>query len=380
MAAKPRVRPEQREILNEIAYKGRMGRDSVQNITRAYAAQALGRIGSKDDIKSLENILTARRGVDHNVKRSAAIGLGLLGRLVSGEDRTRVAQVLLRACSKSKDKSTVNFGIISLAYLLVDDIQSGTTDVIGNTKADEYLLEMAEKGSYLHKGFGALALGLVLREISDELAIEEYQEFREKALTILRDGIQSTKMDKKGQAAFCTAAGIAKDTRSRKALVEIVSDRNGDKMLRSYAALGLGLIGEATKDVTQAIAEAMKERSSEELRRQTAVALGLLGNPTISGMNKDAVELLIDELKDAKTQSHKGQIVLALARIGDHRALDKLIELLKDQKEQDLTRALACAGLGLIGDLEYIPSLARGSKNINYRASIDLINEFLSIL
>ena len=28
------------------------------------------------------------------------------------------------------------------------------------------------------------------------------------------------------------------------------------------------------------------------------------------------------------TQSHKGQVVLALARIGDHRAVDRLIDLL----------------------------------------------------
>ncbi len=53
---------------------------------------------------------------------------------------------------------------------------------------------------------------------------------------------------------------------------------------------------------------------------------------------------------------------------------------MKNQGEQDLTRALACAGLGLIGDLELIPSLARGRKDVNYRASTDIINEFLSIL
>ena len=124
----------------------------------------------------------------------------------------------------------------------------------------------------------------------------------------------------------------------------------------------------------------MQERSSEELRRQTAVALGLLGNPKIQGTGKDAVELLLDELKEARSQSHKGQVVLALASVGDHRAVDPLVELLKNKGEQDLTRALACAGLGLIGDLELIPSLARGSKNVNYRASTDIINELPSIL
>jgi len=374
------VLPEQREVLATCALKGRLFKDSAQNLTRAYAAQALGRIGTQGDIRTLENVMTAKRGVDQNVQRSAAIGLGLLGRLVSGDDRVQVAQVLLKSINKVKDKSTKNFAIISLAYLLVEDIKSQTTDVIGNTKADEFLLETTEKGSYLHKSFGAIALGLVVREIKDDLDVEAYQEFREKALGLLRKGVASKRGDKKGRAAFCTAVGIAKDTRSREALLKIVSQRNGDKMLRSYAALGLGLIGEPTSAVAKAIAEAMQERSSEELRRQTAVALGLLGNPKISGTGKDAVELLLEELKDARTQSHKGQVVLALATVGDHRAVDKLVELVKDKGQQDLTRALACAGLGLIGDLEWIPSLARGSKNVNYRASTDLINEFLSIL
>ena len=374
------VTEEQREILAECALKGRLGRASASDLARAYAALALGRIGSANDIRTLESILNARRNVDPNTRRSAAIGLGLLGRLVSGDDRVQVAQVLLRSIDKTKDNSTKNFAIVSLAYLLLEDIKTNSTDVIGNTTADEYLIETATKGSYLHKGFGALSLGLVLREITDELDVEAYQKFREEAITILRGGVGSKRMDKKTQAAFCTALGVAKDLKSREPMRLILADKNGDKMLRGYAALGLGLIGQSTPEVAKTIADAMRERSSDELRRQTATALGLLGNPTIQGTGKDAVEILIDELKDAKSQSHKGQVVLALARVGDHRALDALVDLMKNQGEQDLTRALACAGLGLIGDLELIPSLARGSKDVNYRASTDIINEFLSIL
>ena len=98
------------------------------------------------------------------------------------------------------------------------------------------------------------------------------------------------------------------------------------------------------------------------------------------GTNQDAVDLFLEEMQDAKSQSHKGQIVISLARVGDHRAVDKLVELAMDSKEQDLTRALATAGLGLVGDLEWIPSLARLSKHVNYRASTDVVDEVLSIL
>lgn len=72
--------------------------------------------------------------------------------------------------------------------------------------------------------------------------------------------------------------------------------------------------------------------------------------------------------------------MIALARVGDERALPKLVTMLRDKNEKDLTRALACAGLGIVGDMEWVPSLSRISKDINYRASVDAINEVLSIL
>lgn len=371
---------EEREVLADAALKGRLYRSNVNDLIRSYAAHSLGKIGTRADIRTLENVLTARRGMSKNVQRSAAVGLGLLGRLVAGEARVDVAKVLLKSYDKLKDNSTKNFALMSLAYLLIDDIKSSSTDVLGNTQADELLLQTAEKGSYMHKPFGALALGLVLRDINDELEIDKYQEFKDSALGILREGVVSKKMDKKGRGAFCTALGIAQDADSSETLRAMVADTKGDKQLRGYAALGLGLIGNPTSEVMKTIADSMRERSSEELRRQTAVALGLLGNHKIQGTGKTAIELLVDELKQAKSQNHKGQVVLALASIGDHRAVDPLVGILQNKGEQDLTRALACAGLGLIGDLELIPSMARGSQDVNYRASTDLVNEFLSIL
>ncbi len=374
------VDKDQRDALAEAAVKGRLYKDNVSELTRAYAAHTLGQIGTITDIKVLETVLTTRRGMGKNIQRSAAIGLGLLGRLVSGSDRVDTAKILLDTVKKSKDPSTTNFGIISLAYLIIDDIQTQTTDVVGNTTADEKLLELAEKGNYMERPFGALALALILRAMPDDLEIDRYQQFKEEALKVLRAGVAEGKGDKKTQAAFCTAVGIAHDDRSREALRQIVDDKKEDKMLRGYACLGLGLIGLPTKEITQSIADAMRERSSEDLRRQSAVALGLLGPTTVGGTGKTAIELLLEELKEAKSQAHKGQVVLALASIGNEKAVDPLVEILKSKSEQDLTRALACAGLGLIGDLEWIPSLARASTNVNYRASTDLVNELLSIL
>jgi len=369
----PSMSEAQRDILRECANKGLLGKIDVPGVVQSYAVLVLGRIGNSKDIGVLRNAMTNRRAKDKNVQRSAAIGLGLLGRLVSGEDRIEVAKTLLASIDKAKDASTENFAVISLAYLLIEDVKAGKTDVLTGSKAGEYLLQTAEDGTYLTKPFGALALSLVGREIGEETTIDALGEYRSKAQAILRAGLDSKKLDPRGRAAFATSLGIIKDSQSVKTLVGIVANDKEDEELRGYSALALGLIGQGTPDVKNAIRGALKERRSEELRQQTATSLGLL-------QDKEAVPLLLEELKNATSQNAKGQVVLALAKVGDARAVDAMVDLLKNQREQDLTRALACAGLGVIGDLEWIPSLSRISKNLNYRASVDIINEVVTIV
>ena len=121
------------------------------------------------------------------------------------------------------------------------------------------------------------------------------------------------------------------------------------------------------------IREALRSRRSEHLRRSSATALGLL-------RDKGAVEILLEELQVARSQSMKGQVVVALAKVGDERAIKPLIALLKDGNESVLTRALACAGLGIVGDINWMPSLSRISQDINFRATGDAFREVLSIL
>ncbi len=364
---------DQREILRTCLNKGRLYRNDVQKLHQGYVALTLGRIGNANDIRVLQNAMLNRRNKDKNIQRSCAIGLGQLGRLVSGDDRVAVARTLLDSMKKVKDASTQNFAIISLADLIIADVQADKTDVIGSTKVGEFLLKMADDGKYIQRPFGALALGLIGRAITEETTVPAYGEFRSKSLDILRNGLLTKKLDKRGRAAFATSLGIIKDNRSVKSLVALVKDSKEDQELRGYAALALGLIGHGTNDVLIPIREALKERRSEELRQQTATALGLL-------KDKEAVPLLLEELRRAKSQNVKGQVVLALAKIGDARAVEPLVNLLKDKKEQDLTRALACAGLGVIGDLEWLPSLSRISLDVNYRASTDAVNEVLSLI
>lgn len=363
------------EMLQELVnctLKGKLGKVDCSTEVRTYAALALGRVGTPAMVKPLQQAMTART-VDRQIQRSVAIALGLLGRLVPAETRVEIAKVLKEGIDKNSDNSVRNFGIISLAYLINKDVEEGKTDVLEGAKAGEYLLAQAADGAPIQRPFGALALGLVVRALGDnDNRIEAYKGFKQKSLEIMRDGLQSQKLDKRSRAGFGVALGIAKDVYVRKTLQAIVGDGKEDKELRGYSAIALGLIGAGNDEIRKTLRAALEERS-EEMRQQIATALGLL-------KDAGAVDTLLQALKDAESQNLKGQIVLALAKIGDARAVDPMVNLLKDKKEGDLTRALACAGLGVVGDLEWIPSLSRISKDINYRASVFYVNEVLTIL
>jgi HEAT repeat protein len=369
----PSLLPEHRAELRAGLLRGVMHKQPVGSLVRSYAALALGRVGDRSDINVLHRGMTMRRNKNRDIQRSCAIGLGQLGHHVQGEDRVAVADVLLEQIGRSKDASTRNFAIISLSDLLRADIRADRTDVLDGSKAGTYLLREAADGNYMVRPFAALALGLVGKQIGDTPSVMAYGEFRHRSIQVLRDGLQSKKLAKRGRAAYATALGILQDRGSIPELVQLAADKKEDTELRGYAALSLGLIGVASSNVLKPLRTALRERRTEELRQQMATALGLL-------RDREAVPLLLEELRTAKSQNVKGQVVLALARIGDARAVDPLIACLEDKQEQDLTRALACAGLGVIGDLEWLPSLSRISLDVNYRASTDLLNEALSLI
>ncbi len=370
------VSDRQREVLQDCVVKGKLYGRKMQALVRSYACLALGRIGKHAQIGAFEGILFSRRVKNNNIKRSAAIGLGLLGKLANDEERVKIAKTLLKAIDKGKlkDASAQNFAFISLAYLILYDVQAGKTAVISDTKADETLLKVTVDGRLTQKPYGALSLALISREIGDTTSIKKLGDFRSKALETIRNSFRSGKgLDSHARAGFAVSLGIAKDTLVVKELTKVLSDRKADPFLRAYCALGLGLIGIGTNEVKVAIREALKDRRSKDLRQQAAVALGLL-------QDQEAVPLLLKELDKAKTQAQKGLVILALAKVGDARSVAPLIKRIKNPREKDLTRALCVAGLGVIGDLEWIPSLSRISENVNYRASTDVMREVLSII
>ena len=218
-----------------------------------------------------------------------------------------------------------------------------------------------------------IALGLVARGVGERPDAVAYGELRSRILDTLRKGFDEDRGDPRNRGAWAVALGLMKDDRSIARLTAVVSNRDGDRELRGYAALAVGMIGVPERAAVEAIRNALRERSSEELRLQCATGLGLLAAP-------GTVDLLLKELAETDSQFVQGQVVLALAQIGDARTIPPLLAILRDGTRPEATRAIACAGLGLLGDLERRASLSLLTTGLNYRAVVDAVTEVFSIL
>ena len=111
------VTPDIRRDLTDCALKGKLSGKEASNLVRAYATLTLARIGGTDELRTMKTILGPRK-LDDGILRSAAIGLGVLGRTVEGDSRKEAAEILMKAIDQAKEDSVRNFAIISLAYLL----------------------------------------------------------------------------------------------------------------------------------------------------------------------------------------------------------------------------------------------------------------------
>ena len=368
------ISPETLDALRECTLKARLFGKPASPLLTAHAAEALGRVGLEEHAQTLALVLSLRTaGTD--VRRSAAVALGRMAPRLDPAGRAETAAAIVKAFPSLKDASTRAFALMAVAETAAADLKRRRTDVLdahGGAVGD-WLLSVAEQGAYLQQPFGALALGVVCREIDETAPTASASLFRERAIPVLRRGLDDPRHDPRSRGAFAVALGLAKDDGARKRLLEVLSDRRQDTELRGYAAVAIGMIGGASPPEVAAIEGALAERLSDELRLQCATALGLLGVAR-------AVPVLLKELQAADTQNLQGQIVSALGRIGDARSIAPLAALLSSQEQPDLTRAMACVGLGLVGDLESVPSLCLVTSGINYRATTDALRELLSIL
>ncbi|MHC4937563.1 MAG: HEAT repeat domain-containing protein [Planctomycetota bacterium] len=326
---------------------------------QAYIGYALGKIGNAESVPVLTRILKGR-SYSRFARRSAATALGLCAANADPDVQDAAVKSLKRYIDKSSgDRTGENFATIALSR-------------IGSDEAIKTLIGLIDKGSRMLKPYAALGLGTL-----SWYRAQDKQPLDPATLDRIRKVVAKGSRkyaDTETKAAFMIARGLLKDRSAIEECVKIVS-RRGDDRLRGPCCVALGLMGRegVTEEVKTALRDALKERRSADLRRDAATALGLL-------RDADTVDLLLEELKNARSFTVQGQIILAIGTIGDERAIQPLIEILDNTSRPDATRAMAAVGLGMIGDLLEVPRLSRLSKDYNYRASVADLDELLYIL
>ncbi|MEM8884418.1 MAG: HEAT repeat domain-containing protein [Planctomycetota bacterium] len=352
------IRPD----LEELVVTGKVGRTELNDRIRAYAAFALAKIASPESLESMNKALKSRR-VGRVVKRSIAIACGTCAQNASPELKDATVKALRAFIKKSGgDPSGENFAIIALS-------QIGTPDALN------YLLNLADSGKYGQRPYAALGLGTHVWYKERAKERKEGEGMDPAMMTKIRNTIVKLSQkykDTDTKAAFMLTRGLLKDKTAIEECVKLIT-RKGDPVLRGFCCVALGLIGEATENVKDALKIALAERKSTDLRRDAATALGLM-------RDADVVKMLIEELDKSKSFAVQGQLITAIGTIGDHTAIDPLIDILDNTSRPSAARALAAVGLGMIGDLLPLARLSRLSKNYNYRASVKDLDELLFIL
>jgi len=348
------------EIFKDGTYQGKEQGDRI----RAFAGYALAKMEQPSTLSTVLDVLNSRRH-PKVVKRSAAIAAGTIAALPEVDDKMKddAVKSLQRFVEKGGDPSGENFAIIALSQ-------------IWNEKANKYLMKVAENGKYGQRPFAALGLATEVFYRDQGAEAKEIEPMpadqREEIVKTLRDLSDKFK-DSDTKSAFLLSRGLVRDQSAVDELTEIVAKRSADPVLRGFSCVALGLIGDASENVKDAMKLALRERKSTDLRRDAATGLALL-------RDAELVQLILNELKDAKSFAVQGQLITAIGTIGDHTAIEPLVQLLDDKSQPSQTRAMAAVGLGMIGDLREIPALGRLSKNYNYRASVKDLDELLFIL
>ncbi len=366
------------ELMNivQTSKTSRKGSELLNDTEISYAISALGKIGQPagdkpgqqtavldEMIKIVDSKAKAKRSP--NERRSAAIALGQLAPRCEAKDQKRAAEVLKGLTEDAVDTQEKNFAIIALGRM---GAAKGVDEKV-RSEMISVLRKELEKGKGLTPPFAALALGLIGRSYSDQGKASPEDEINAPIRAKFAEGGEA-----KALGAYAVASGLVGDKLAIEKLKECLKDKGADKRVRGYCALGLGMIG--ASDAVDAIKSTLKDDNDRDLRVQTAMAAGLMGD---AGVIAEIVAIVKD--KDASNYE-LGSAALALGQIGDERAIEALVEIAKDEKKTypDLTRSLAAVALGQIGDRRDVPTLARLATDINYRAHVAAITELLTIL
>jgi HEAT repeat protein len=294
--------------------------DSEPVAVRCRAIESLRSANDAATLSALQHLLSGGR---IELRRSAALALG-------ESTNALVVPALQTAYELESDPLTRGFLLLSLGRQ-------------GGESAREFVQKSFDEDRGAMKPWAALALGVMAHESRDPL--------------IARSVVRAVAAERNAQSrgAYWLAAGLARDFEAVPALTKALSS-SADAVERSYAALGLAMIGGDTAH--GALTAQLASDKSSMTRSQIGIGLGVLGAPG------DA-DRLGEVLRQVSEPDLQVQVTGAIAFHGSSEALHELGTLALDDGLGSATRAAVLDGLGMLvgtGDALTLLELARSAN------------------
>jgi HEAT repeat protein len=252
---------------------------------------------------------------------------------LSGLAQARTAGAHRSACTAAQ--LDPDPGVAGLALVCAAEIAAaaGRPDRETRDLATQALGEEAEE----RRGFAAIALGL-LAPVDPAAA------------SVLRATL-ATDPAPTVSAACAVGLGLAGDPEALPLLTAQVAQPTGHAVLREFACVALGLLGQGRPGATQSLIHQLQCCNVPGVKAAAALALGSVG-PSL-----DTAALLREHLQD-RNRYFQRSAILAIGRARDPRLLDALWHGYQRETNPE-TRALCVVAMGCIADRSPLPVLRR---------------------
>jgi HEAT repeat protein len=331
----------------------------VPDVVRCYCAQALGKFGSLDGKENEDAVHAAQKALEsaleksgQEVERAAAAALG----------NFREASVAKLLASKQgigkPDPLSAGLAAVSLGRVLSeideDDWKSAPDELRTVAQAPE---KGAVKSQYAH------------------LALSYFGGYDKDVRKYYMTAFTESKLDKDVLSAMAMSAGLGGFSTAQTALRDIAKDPGRNVNTRAYAAMAMGMVGQAqAKDTAKALRDLLESVGDDPtVRRGVVLGLGFVGDANDVPKLVSVIESTKEDL--ALSRYVRGAAVIALGMIRDGNSIGKVQEL--TGRADPRTRAYALAALGCLADKDEVPAMSQLFDAANFRAKCGSIDALM---
>ncbi|MHC4955068.1 MAG: HEAT repeat domain-containing protein, partial [Planctomycetota bacterium] len=272
-------------------------------------------------------------------RRAALAAIGAGAERASPEYRKDAVLALHRiATHESTDADFRNLALLSLG-------------AIGTQAAHEILLQIARTDLASQQTFAALALATSIWRARKQAPGTPVNPQLKQAVTRRLQQLSQATRDWERAAAFRIARALVADKSVVGECLSVLESSLNPRE-RRHACISLGLVGEASKSVLGTLRRVHATDPFRATRRDAVIALVMLRDQRIAGH-------VIRQLTRATTFDDQSERVALLGWVGDHTAVDPLIEILDDPARPAALRAEAAITLGRLADLRRTSPIGR---------------------